>query len=184
MRGVAIFAAGAFTGAAVAALVLTLRPVPPASASAQPAPRVTRSALAAAVPPEATLHRDRAAHVPGVQAAEPVAEVAAEAVPDPVWEAIVGGMLAQEVERRFGARLAPQKKARLLDALARLREASLGLQQAPSDPRTAGDLRERLARQLALLEADRTFRAELGVGAAEFLQGLDAGAIEDVSTPH
>jgi hypothetical protein len=34
---------------------------------------------------------------------------------------------------------------------------------------------------LAILQADRIFREEIGIGVSEFLQGLDADAVEDVA---
>lgn len=109
---------------------------------------------------------------------------------DAAWAALVSGTLEQEVERRLGVRLEADRKARLLDALARMREASLGLQDEVVERPDEQALRERLGRQLVLLEVDRTFRDELGIGVAEFLQGLDSrdvdgsGAVQDVqATP-
>jgi hypothetical protein len=97
------------------------------------------------------------------------------------WNALVGGMLEWEVARHTGERLTAEKKDRLISELSRLREASLALQQAPSDPNNPAELRDRLTQTLALVQVDEAFRQELGVGVTEFLRGLDAGAVEDVS---
>ena len=99
------------------------------------------------------------------------------------WDALVSGMLEYEVERRFGRRLDLVQQRRLLDRLAQLRHASLGLQQEPADPGSPAALRARLSRTLAILQADRAFREELGIGVAHFLQDLDADAVEDVAPP-
>jgi hypothetical protein len=85
-----------------------------------------------------------------------------------------------EVERRTGQKLDGETRQRLVSELARLREASLLLQESPAAPGDPAELREQLARTLALVQVDQTFRNELGVGVAEFLQGLNSGAIEDV----
>lgn len=99
------------------------------------------------------------------------------------WDALVSGMLEYEVERRFGRRLELVQQQRLLDKLAQVRYASLGLQQEFGDPGSPAALRTRLSRTLAMLQADRVFREELGIGIAQFLQGLDGDAVEDVAPP-
>jgi hypothetical protein len=91
-------------------------------------------------------------------------------------------MLEWEVERRTGQQLSAGQRDRLLAELARLRDASLALQEAPSLPDDPAELRERLTRTLALVQVDETFRRELGVGVADFLKGLDPHAVEDVSS--
>jgi hypothetical protein len=96
------------------------------------------------------------------------------------WNALVGGMLEWEVERRTGQKLDGETRERLVSELGRLRETSLALQESPATPGDPAELRERLTRTLALVQIDQTFRNELGVGVAEFLQGLNSGAIEDV----
>ena len=101
---------------------------------------------------------------------------------DSEWNVLVGGMLEWEVERRTGQKLSAEQRDRLLAELARLRDASLALQEAPSEPDDPAELRERLTRTLALVQVDETFRRELGVGVADFLKGLDPRAVEDVSS--
>lgn len=103
---------------------------------------------------------------------------------DSGWNALVGGILEWEVEHRTGQKLTAEKKDRLISTLSRLREASLALQQAPAEPRDSAELRDRLTQTLALVQADQAFRNELGLGVAEFLQGLDPTAVEDVSPVH
>ena len=100
---------------------------------------------------------------------------------DSGWNALVGGMLEWEVEHRTGRKLTAEKKDRLVSTLSRLREASQALQQAPAEPRDSAELRDRLTQSIALVQADQAFRNELGLGVAEFLQGLDPTTVEDVS---
>lgn len=100
---------------------------------------------------------------------------------DAEWDAFAEGMLEWEIERRTG--VSAQKRRRLVSELARLREASLALQEAPAEPRDPAELRERLARTLTLVEVDRAFRRELGVGVAEFVRELNPDAVEDVARP-
>jgi hypothetical protein len=104
-----------------------------------------------------------------------------EPEPGAEWNALVGGMLEWEVARHTGEKLTAEKRDRLISELSRLREASLALQQAPSDPGNPAELRDRLTQTLALVRVDEAFRKELGVGVAEFLRGLDSSAVEDVS---
>ena len=104
-----------------------------------------------------------------------------EPQPGAEWNALVGGMLEWEVARHTGQQLTAEKKDRLISELSRLREASLALQQAPSEPHDPAELRDRLTQTLALVQVDEAFRKELGLGVAEFLRGLDSSAIEDVS---
>ena len=97
------------------------------------------------------------------------------------WDALVSGMLEYEVGRRFGRQLDLIQQRRLLDTLAQVRYASLGLQEEPGDAGSPAALRARLSRTLAILQADRVFREEIGIGVSEFLQGLDTDAVEDVA---
>lgn len=116
-------------------------------------------------------------------AAEARSAGALEPGTDAEWDALVGGMLEWEVERRTGQKLPAEQRARLLAQLARLRDASLALQEAPGQPGDPAELRDRLTRTLVLAQVDEAFRRELRVGVAEFLQGLDPLAVEDVSAP-
>ena len=75
----------------------------------------------------------------------------------------------------------PRSGDRLVSELARLREASLALQEAPAEPGDPAELRERLARTLTLAQVDEVFRDELGVGVAEFVRDMNPDAVEDVS---
>lgn len=98
------------------------------------------------------------------------------------WNALVTGTLQAEVQRRSGRRLPEEQERRLVDTLTRLRDASLALNQDPLDPADASVLSEHLMGTIALLEADRTFRNELGIGVSEFIRGLDRSQIEEVTT--
>jgi hypothetical protein len=100
---------------------------------------------------------------------------------DAEWNALVGGMLEWQVERRTGEQLSAAQRDRLVSELARLREASLALQEAPAEPGDPAELRERLARTLTLAQVDEVFRDELGVGVAEFVRDMNPDAVEDVS---
>lgn len=103
---------------------------------------------------------------------------------DPVrheqWDALVSGALEREVEQRLGQRLSPDRTARLLEALRRLRDASVGLRSEFLDPQNPDSLRDHLARTLVLVESDRLFREELGIGFSDFLRGLDGNPVEEV----
>jgi hypothetical protein len=103
---------------------------------------------------------------------------------DPVrheqWDALVSGALEREVEQRLGQRLSPERTARLLEALRRLRDASAGLRSEFLDPQNPDSLRDHLARTLVLVESDRLFREELGIGFSDFLRGLDGNPVEEV----
>ena len=102
---------------------------------------------------------------------------------DAEWRALVGGMLEWEVDRRTGERLSAAQRDRLVSELARMREASLALQETPAEPGDPADLRERLARTLTLAQVDEAFRKELGVGVAEFVRQMNPEAVQDVSRP-
>lgn len=181
-RSTIIFLSGALVGAGGLALIgVLLEPSGPSLVASQPAPDAVGSRQADSGPAvddrvadgTAFIAPDRAQHpdpAPELRGVEPSAE----------WNALVGGMLEVEVERRTGEHLTMEKKERLLAELARLREASLSLQRAPAKPQDPAELRDRLTQSLALVQADQTFRNELGVGVAEFLQGLDPEAVEEV----
>lgn len=189
MRAASAFCIGTAVGAGVAVLLvgLVLRREPVHS----PATRVLN------VSEQATVRRERSADTTLLPRRGPVSERrdvadtsaapvhASDATEDPrvaaTWEALVGGRLEQEAYLRVGERLSAERKARLLDALARLRDASLDLQQLPAAPDDPAGLRDRLSRTLVLLQTDQIFREELGMGVSEFLQGADPGAVEDVS---
>jgi hypothetical protein len=98
------------------------------------------------------------------------------------WNALVTGTLQEEVQKRLGRRLSQEQERRLVDTLARLRDVSLTLNQDPPDEADPSFLSEQLMGTLALLEADRTFRKELGIGVSEFIRGLDRGQIEEITT--
>jgi hypothetical protein len=97
------------------------------------------------------------------------------------WKAVVTGTLQAEAQRRLGRRLPQDQERRLVDTLARLRDASLALNQDPLDEADPSFLSEHLMGTLTLLEADRTFRNELGIGVSEFIRGLDRSQIEEVT---
>lgn len=98
------------------------------------------------------------------------------------WKAVVTGTLQAEAQRRLGRRLPQDQERRLVDTLARLRDASLTLNQDPLDEADPSFLSGPLMGTLTLLEADRTFRNELGIGVSEFIRGLDRSQIEEVTT--
>jgi|GEM_PF-1640298 len=103
---------------------------------------------------------------------------------DPVrheqWDALVSSALEHEVEQRLGERLSPERLERLLETLRRLRDASAGLRSELLDPQDPDSLRDHLARTLVLVESDRLFREELGIGFSDFLRGLSGNPIEEV----
>jgi hypothetical protein len=90
-------------------------------------------------------------------------------------------MLEWQIAHRQGERLSAEKRERFVAELARLREASVALQHLPGEPQTSEDLRDRLTQTLALMQVDRAFRDELGMGVADFVRGLNPHAVEDVS---
>ncbi len=98
------------------------------------------------------------------------------------WQSLVTGALEHEVIHRLGRRLEPAAQRRLLDKLAQLRYASQSLQE-PIDRTDSAVMRAQLAHTFAILQVERAFREELGIGVAEFIQGLDPDAIEDVAPP-
>lgn len=101
---------------------------------------------------------------------------------DPVWEALVAGHLQTEVQRQLGRSLSSEQEARLMDRLRDVRDAAATLEADPGDDPLAS-ARRRLSRSIVMLEADRAFREELGVGVGDFLRGMDPGQVEDLTTP-
>lgn len=188
LRSAGIFAAGAIAGAAGAVLILrNTAPVVPAARAPHVLPGIARSTSTVPRPAPPIEHRARAPDAPQAAPASDLpandaGELLEATAPDPAWTALVEGLLEQEVELRFGRRLAPEQKSRLLGELARLREASLGLQRTPAAPHDPAALRDRLSRQVAILEVDRAFREELGIGVSDFLEGLEAGEIDEITT--
>jgi hypothetical protein len=105
------------------------------------------------------------------------AGVAEDPLDPALWEALVGGALEREAERR-GRALGPEQRRALLDALAEVRRTAEPL-DAEADPE-----RERMrqsTRLAAVLRADLLVRESLGVGLSELVRGLDDGAAEEVS---
>ena len=124
---------------------------------------------------------ERASAVPGAMRGDPP-EAAPAAPTDAQWNALVAGMLEWEVDRDSGERLSAAQRHRLVSELARLREASLALQEMPAAPDDPAELRERLARTLTLAQVDEAFREELGIGVAEFVRQQDRDAVQDVAS--
>lgn len=139
-------------------------PVPgPASVHHHPWPEVKSSSAKESLPPlDADLNLD---------------EVGREE-----WNALVSSTLEREVSQRLGRTLSPERLERLTDNLARLRDASLGLRSENPVPGDPASLSDHLARTLMLVESDRIFRSETGIGISDFLQGLNGSQIEEVST--
>ncbi|MDD1643893.1 MAG: hypothetical protein LUQ29_11595 [Methylococcaceae bacterium] len=96
------------------------------------------------------------------------------------WNALVSSALENEVERRLGHTLSPERVERLVETLRRLRDASIGLRSEFPDPKDPDSLRDQLAREIMLVESDRIIRAELGIGVSDFLRGLDGNPVEEV----
>jgi hypothetical protein len=180
MRSTVIFLAGTLTGGAALAVVIYLFQQsnaivdPPAASLAQQVKDcripVHEEKECSGISVVRSIHKDGAANELG----------AVESQPDAEWEALVGGMLESEVARRSDEKLTSEKKQRLISELSRLREASLALQQSPAEPDDPAEVRERLTQTLALVQVDQAFRKELGLGVAEFLQGLEPTAVENV----
>jgi hypothetical protein len=185
MRGavktIAIFGAGVLTGA----LGLQLSGHFPGSRQMEGEPaRIADAPRVSLEPHKNVSDADRVAQQqeaaperPGIPAPSPRAEPESESE----WNALVGGMLEWQVERRTGRTLSAEQRDRLVSELSRLREASLSLQASPTEPTDGADLRNRLTQTLVLAQVDETFRKETGMGVSEFLQGLNPGAVEDVS---
>jgi hypothetical protein len=134
-------------------------------------------------PPVAAAPPDRSPVVappePEARAEDPRDAAEEEALPDPVWDALVAGHLEAEVRSRYGRSLDPEQETRLMDRLREVRDAGDRLETDPGEDALAG-ARRRLSRTIVLLEADRAFRDELGVGLSEFVRGLGPDQVEDV----
>lgn len=115
----------------------------------------------------------------GVARAEPTPTPEFQPVSDEQWDALVRGALESEVERRLGTTLPPERMERLMESLRELRDAS---QQLTEDEPGAGvgTSRAELTRTIVLLQADRVFRDELGIGVGDFLRSLDEGQVEEI----
>jgi hypothetical protein len=111
--------------------------------------------------------------------ADPAPMTEFQQVPDEQWDALVRGALESEIERRLGGTLPPERVERLMDNLARVRDASRTL--AAQDDAGTADPRREVTRTVIVLQADRAFREELGIGVAEFLRGLDPAQVEEVA---
>ena len=77
--------------------------------------------------------------------------------------------------------LDPEKRLRLLTALSKLKNFSVleqSTQYQASDPEY---LRSRIDRSIRILEVNRVFEDELGIGISQFLNEIDPSAVEDVS---
>lgn len=132
---------------------------------------------------EALAHRAEQTPEPvDTAVAEPRAAASPEFQPvsEEQWEALVSGALQSEIERRFGHNLPPERQQRLVDALARVRAAAALMPTEEPDAGAVAEPRQHLTRSIILLEADRVFREETGIGVGEFLRGLDAEQVEDV----
>jgi hypothetical protein len=187
MRAAPVFLLGILAGAGGMALVnyvaqrteATQAAAVPAARATQPPtdrtqPRVSTQTPPAATP-AATIEHSFASEELGARPEIFEPRTSSE------WNALVGGMLEWQVEHRMGVRLSAAQRDRLVSELARLREASLALQEAPANPGDPAELRERLARTLTLAQVDEAFREELGIGVAEFVRQLDPDAVRDVS---
>ena len=180
---VGIFVVGAATGVS-AALLATVMLRSPTDA----VPLVATEAPAfAAVPQPENRQLQPVAVLPSPPVATDVIEPRMIDKPLPSgleeqWEVLVSGALEHEVTHRLGRRLEPAAQQRLLDKLAQLRYASQSLQE-PVDPNDSATLQAQLAHTFAILQVERAFRQELGIGVAEFIQGLDPEAVEDVAPP-
>lgn len=77
--------------------------------------------------------------------------------------------------------LDPEKRIRLITALTKLKESSVlqnSKQYEESDPEY---LRSRIDRSIRILEVNRVFERELGIGVSQFINLLDSSEVEDVS---
>lgn len=182
VKAIAIFGAGVLTGVVGLQLsghFLRTKPMHSAPAKIADAPRISLEPSH-----ENRRDADQTAQRPAPGVEHPLAvgpPQQAEPESESEWNALVGGMLEWQVERRTGRTLSAEQRDRLVSELSRLREASLSLQESPAAPADAADLRNRLTQTLVLAQVDETFRKETGMGVSEFLQGLNAGAVEDVS---
>jgi hypothetical protein len=182
VKAIAIFCAGALTGVVglqLSGLIPRTKPMhsEPARIANAPGVSVEHSYSDGRDADRAAQRQEAAAEHPRVPDPSPRAEPESESE----WNALVGGMLEWQVERRTGRTLSAEQRDRLVSELARLREASLSLQASPTEPADGAELRNRLTQTLVLAQVDETFRRETGMGVSEFLQGLNPDAVEDVS---
>ena len=184
MRATLIFLLGMLAGGGVVSLAnYGLQRSEPTQATADMAARMSQPQNDRPLPPHRHREEQSAAPVPRSSPADELGATPETFEPrtSAEWNALVGGMLEWQVERRTGEQLSAAQRDRLVSELARLRQASLALQEAPAEPDAPAELRERLARTLTLAQVDEVFREELGVGVAEFLRDMNPDAVEDVS---
>lgn len=95
------------------------------------------------------------------------------------WEALVSQALDDEIARRMRERpVSDADRRRLLEQLRRIRDVN----EVTSGSGENADVRSRMVRTVALLQADRVFRDVLGVGASEVIAGLGGKAqVQEVS---
>jgi hypothetical protein len=182
MKAIVIFCAGVLTGVLGLQLsghFLRTKPMQIAPAKITEAPTISleHSYQNGRDADQAVQRQEAGVEHPPIVDPSPRAEPESESE----WNALVGGMLEWQVERRTGRKLSAGQRDRLVSELARLREASLSLQESSAQPADVADLRDRLTQTLVLAQVDETFRRETGMGVTEFLQGLNVGAVEDVS---
>lgn len=99
--------------------------------------------------------------------------------PGAVWRDQVGRALQKVARDTLGRRLTPDEETRLTDAMKSVGPAARGLDRDsldPDDPASLARVREHTA---TLVDADRTCRTILGIGAAELIRMLDPTRIED-----
>ena len=100
------------------------------------------------------------------------------------WDAVVADALGREVQRRLGRTLTAEQTASLVATLGSVRDASRFLNEETLDPGDPASIREHAAERQALLDADRVFHEQLGMGLSAFLQGLSADKVEEAFPPH
>ena len=137
-------------------------------------PAVSLSSLAA---------KPRAPSTPATSPPAPYLDAGLDPARQEEWNALVSSALENEVAERLGHTLSPERVERLVETLRRLRDASIGLRSELPDPQDSDSLRDQLAREIMLVESDRIFRAELGIGFSDFLRGLDGNPVEEVFPP-
>jgi len=94
-------------------------------------------------------------------------------------------LLNGELEKALndaGNNLEPEKRGRLMTALSKLKESSLLQNNTQYDASDPEYLRSRIDRSIRILEVNRVFEHELGMGVSQFLNSVDPSAVEDVSS--
>lgn len=77
--------------------------------------------------------------------------------------------------------LKPEQRNRLILALAKLQESSVLQNSKQYDASDPEYLRSRIDRSVRILEVNRVFEHELGIGVSQFLNSLDSSAVQDLS---